>query len=127
MQNSDFIKKAKNILKTLGPLFDCYHEATLTGKPKDELFAQLYYLPTNKYMEFVYTPEKAPCKIILSEGQCSYGESVQILFPEDKGLCEVNAQAYIGYKTSKGLIAILSPHSIENPDSILNLLKKSSS
>ena len=127
MQNPNFISHAKEVLSKLGKPFNCYHTAQLTGNPDYELHSQLYYAPLDKYMEFTYTPEKAPCRIVLKSGECAYGEKIQELFPNDKGLAEVQAQAYIGYKTANGLIAVLSPEIIENPDSILNLLKNCSS
>ena len=127
MQNPDFIKHAKETLSRVGEPFNCFHRANLTGKPELELCSKLYYAPLDKYMEFTYTPEKAPCRIVLESGECAFGEKIQEFFPNDKGLAEVQAQAYIGYKTTNGLIAVLSPEIIKKPDSILNLLKSCSS
>ena len=84
----------------------------------------LYYAPSDKYMEFTYTPEKAPCMEVLNKGHCAYIDNIQKLFPEDKGLVQVKAQAYIGCKTKLGLKAVLSPDAIQNASATLSLLKK---
>ena len=127
MQNLKFVKHAKLILQDVGKPFNCYHEAILTGGHNQELKSLLYYAPADKYMEFIYTPEKAPCQVILETGYCSYSDDVQKLFPNDKGLAEVKAKAYLGCKTQNGLKALISPKAVQNPSLILNLLKNSPS
>ena len=119
----EFISKAKIILAQTNDLCDCYHEAELTGNDNRELSAQLYYAPKDKYMEFIYTPEIAPCSDVLTQGELIITDKLIELYPEDKGLSYINAQSYIGLKTSTGLRALLSSKSLSSPQELLNLQK----
>ena len=125
MQNPNFIAHAKSILSKAGEPYDCYHEATFTGN-KNELFSRLYYQTSDMYMEFTYTPEIAPCEKVLESGQFTCKDGIQDLFPLDKGLAQIKAQAYVGCKTQNGLRALLSPQQVENCEQVLKLLENQS-
>jgi hypothetical protein len=119
----DFILKAKTILQQAGPEFDCYHEATLSGGPQQELCAELYYAKNDQYMTFTYTPEIAPCLDVLKDGSLCVEKDIINSYPKDKGLVHIAAQAYVGIKTKHGLCALLSPKPLSSSEKILKLLK----
>ena len=108
---------------------NCYMVTQLTGAAKQELQAQLYWAAEDKYMEFTYTPEIAPCREVFKNDAFVQLSKVIEAFPLDKGLEIIRAQCYVGIlnKTQTGHYALLGPKPISTTDAqaLIDLLKQS--
>jgi len=121
-----FITRAKSLIKSNS--MDCFMETSILDNSKQALQAQLYWAAKNQYMEFVYTPEIAPCREVFAHGSYIQLNHIFESFPEDRGLELVAAQCYIGTlnKDQSGHLALLGPQAISEQDAqaLMDLLKQ---
>ncbi len=69
---------------------------------------------------FTYDLENTPCQNVIETSICSYPEDIQILFPKDELLSEMNAVGYIGAPLTdsdghtNGILAVLDTKPLKN-------------
>ena len=121
-----FITRAKSLFKSSS--MNCFMETVIVDHDTQALQAQLYWAAEDKYMEFTYTPELAPCREVLAKGSFIQLNHIYQSFPKDRGLEVIGAQCYIGTlnKAQSGHLALLGPQPIseEEAQALMNLLKQ---
>ncbi len=70
---------------------------------------------------YEYALPGTPCERATQKGYCAYSEGVQQLFPEDKDLADMGAQAYVGIPLRdtdgkvNGILCVISRHKLVLP------------
>jgi signal transduction histidine kinase/PAS domain-containing protein len=69
---------------------------------------------------FEYDLADSPCEVIVRKGPCSFTHDLQLLFPKDAMLTEVNAHAYVGMPLWEadrpiGLLSVMFTRPIRDP------------
>ncbi|WP_052158210.1 hybrid sensor histidine kinase/response regulator [Lacinutrix jangbogonensis] len=122
-QHQDRAVFLEKIVIFIGELFQSNYviiNEYLEENPKQTRTKALYNLEKGILPNVEYGLENTPCQnVIYSEDCCAYPEGVQLLFPKDKMLFDMNADSYLGiplFDSSQnriGFIAILDSKPID--------------
>lgn len=116
------------LVQALGKALDVDYVLICEQSDPETARTLAYYADGQTASNFSYALEGSPCAAVMERGQCCITQGLRSLFPEDRDLLELQAEAYAGMALQDasgkhvGLLAVLDRKPFSCPETVESLL-----